>query len=160
MKKGPLPEAPVMKTYYTINSCVHLGGMSTAIHTPTVWIGCRPLPLTFRDEGFDCEQVKRDGGIVLIRRKNDNMDVDCWKYEVVKVHVLNATTIGGKHYPRREAMPCSEDWGTSGWSPSTLEAAYALFRKLVREADTVGPGEAFQDELDIHPHQDSKEASE
>ena len=88
----------------------------------------KPLPDTFRSDGFDFRLLRRDADVVLLVKSKPSGTAS---YEVVILQHRPAEIIGGIHYPPREAMPRSADWGISGWSYATHETAEARFQKLV-----------------------------
>lgn len=51
-------------------------------------------------------------------------------YEVIKVKYYPEEKIFGKWYPKREAYPNSEDWGTFGWSFTNEKNAINKFETL------------------------------
>ncbi len=54
-------------------------------------------------------------------------------YEVIIVQKVPEKTFpNGITSPEHEAMPSPEEWGTSGWSYGTLEAALGKFNALTQ----------------------------
>ena len=91
----------------------------------------RPLPQTFREDGFELRVVQRRGNVALIvKSKPDQSE----SFEVVILQHRPAETIHGKHYPAREVMPRPEQWGICAWTPFNQQEAQILFQNLARKA--------------------------
>lgn len=91
----------------------------------------RPLPSEFSLDGFSFRLLARQGDVVLHEKRK--LDHSQSHYEVVVVRKRPSEVIFGKRQPARELMPRSEDWGTYGWTPGTLELAWQLFEQKVTE---------------------------
>lgn len=88
-----------------------------------------PLPITFRHNHFDFQQVRREGDVAIFEKKHPEHSGPSW--EVVIVQHNKAWRIAGKDIPAKESMPCSEAWGIYGWTDLTLEAAESRFNAMV-----------------------------
>lgn len=90
----------------------------------------KPLPQTFREDGFVVRVVKRKGNVaLLVKSKLDQSE----SYEVVIIQTRPEETIYCQRYPAREVMPHSEQWGRHGWSPIDEESAELLFQQLTEK---------------------------
>ena len=93
-------------------------------------VAMKTLPTTFRSDGFDFEQLVREGMVVLFRKsKPEFANIS---YEVVVLHE-SQDHLGprGNLILPAECMPQNEKWGQEGWSYRDEEDAWAKFRGLV-----------------------------
>lgn len=88
----------------------------------------KPLPETFRQDGFDFTMLRREGRVAMFRKAKSERNTG---FEVVIVQWRPEHEWQGKIYPASEAMPGNELWGKQGWSQVTREAADARFRELI-----------------------------
>lgn len=73
----------------------------------------KPLPHTFRSEGWTFTAVARRGNLALYRKQCGK--VESW--EVVRVQTRPDTTFpDGRFSPAHECFPRSRDWGVLGWT--------------------------------------------
>jgi hypothetical protein len=91
------------------------------------------FPITKNDFVYDL--VKRKGRYCVVsqtnlRIKNPEIRLKTVHYELWHIRVYEAGILWGKQYPKREAMPCDEDWGTYGWTYFKLADALKDFDKL------------------------------
>ena len=87
------------------------------------------LPTTFRSDGFDFEQLAREGDIAIFVKQK--LPLRFKSYEVVIIQKRDAYTWpNGQTTPAHEAMPSSRDWGKYGWTYQTLEDAELRFKSL------------------------------
>lgn len=86
----------------------------------------KPLPVTFRSDGFDFRQRQREGDIVLLEKSKGRVT----SFEVVRVQRRNERFAFGNVLPAGEVMPPSESWGRLGWSFADLESARKKFCAL------------------------------
>lgn len=99
----------------------------------------KTLPTTFGSDGFDFQQLRREGDIALFVKHK--LPFRFKSYEVVMIQKRNAYTWpDGQTTPAHEAMSSSRDWGTYGWTYQTFEDAESRFKKL---AETQFEGVAF-----------------
>jgi hypothetical protein len=98
----------------------------------------QPLPERFTDDGYNLTVRRRQCNVALISKSKPDHATS--SYEVVLVRTLPASVIFGKPFPRREAMPTNEDWGTSGWTYATFEQAEKKFLQLAEANATYSPG--------------------
>lgn len=98
------------------------------------------LPATFRSDGFDFTQIKRQGDVVLFEKTHPKHTVK--HYEVVIAQKRKAVTWpNGITTVAHESMPSSEQWGIYGWSPFDLPAALIRFQKALALSASRANGE-------------------
>lgn len=80
-----------------------------------------PLAPTFRADGFDFEQVEREGDLAIYRKtKGENQE----GFELIVIQKrAEHTWPNGNTTPPHEAYPSSESWGTSGFTFNALTDA-------------------------------------
>jgi hypothetical protein len=104
-----------------------------------------PLPIAFRSDGFEFEQLAREGDVALFRKtkiyKHSARAIKNYRqepifhfetFEVVVVQKMEEHQWpNGDVTPAHEHMPHSEQWATHGWSLQTRERAREKFRELI-----------------------------
>jgi hypothetical protein len=91
-----------------------------------------PIPAEFVHDGFTYRQIARQGMVAIYRQGQGPSAA----YEVVIIQQYPEQEMFGKHYPAREAMPRSEQWGSQGWTFTSEEKAFAKLKELARKDDT------------------------
>lgn len=86
------------------------------------------LPLKTTSYGWTLTQIKRDRTRAIYEQSKDGQ---VCAYEVIRIEVAKPFTIAGKEYPEREVYPKSEDWGRTGWTCMTHDAAISRYQSLV-----------------------------
>lgn len=89
----------------------------------------KPLPETFRQDGFDFRILRRRGRVALLAKGKPGHRLQ--SFEVVLIRERPAEIICGYEYPEREAMPPSESWGEAGWTFTTQANAETAFDRLM-----------------------------
>jgi len=98
----------------------------------------RPLPTKFTDRGWDFQQLKRDGSIVLFRKtKTPVGGKQIETFEIIKINENKERECHGSFLCARESYPPSTAWGTSGWSTSSHERAEELFYHRANASKTI-----------------------
>jgi hypothetical protein len=88
------------------------------------------LPVTFRSDDFEFQQLRREGDIAIFVKQKPTFSFK--SYEVVIIQKRDAYTWpNGQTTPAHEAMPSSRDWGKHGWTYQSLKDAEARFKSLV-----------------------------
>lgn len=94
------------------------------------------MPDTWTEGRWRFRLVKRSGLIALVAKRQFKpipWAVDTW--EVVKLRVRPTHTWpNGRTTPQHEAMPCSEAWGSQGWSYQDRSDAEKRFDMLTQDA--------------------------
>lgn len=88
----------------------------------------KTLPLTFTESGWSYTQLARKGRVAIYRKVKQGGLAE--SFEVIRIQSHNGYKIAGKDIPASETYPCSNSWGTNGWSCITREAADAKFQQL------------------------------
>lgn len=87
----------------------------------------KPLSTDFTRGAFRYRQVERIGDLAIYHQTEEGAHR---AYEVVKVRQKPERSIMGRTLEASEVYPCSEDWGTYGWTCPTLERARAKLYEL------------------------------
>ena len=82
----------------------------------------------FTKGGFSHKVIDRRGRVLLVERRHRDVALPHW--EVVKIRVKPERLLHGQRVEEGEACPSPEDWGTYGWTYTTLEDARAKFDSL------------------------------
>jgi hypothetical protein len=90
----------------------------------------RVVDIAFRHSGFEHTQLKRVGDVAVYRQSKAGLPA----YEVVLIQTHEAYTAFGKDIPAGEFYPSSRQWGTCGFTFSTIEGAERKFRELTGKA--------------------------
>ena len=90
----------------------------------------KPLPIQFKKNGWQFEQMNREGNLAIFRKWKKPQGITIESFEVVKISQNPAYSIAGKEIPAAEGYPCSEQWGTRGWSFQTYGHALSRFMGL------------------------------
>ena len=96
----------------------------------------KTLPTTFGSDGFDFEQLRREGDVAIFVKQKPGLVCEylasCRSYEVVIIQKQDAYTWpNGLTTPAHEAMPSPRDWGKYGWTYPTLDDAELRLKSLV-----------------------------
>ncbi len=87
----------------------------------------RPLATRFRHDGFDFDQILREGDFAIFGQSKAGRVM---AYEVVHIRRHEGFAISGRQVEPAEFYPRSEDWGSYGWSLPTREAAFAKLNMI------------------------------
>jgi hypothetical protein len=100
----------------------------------------KSLPENFTQKGWIFSQVKREGDIAIFSKLPTKFGGKAIGYEVIKIQKNEANDRvfkdkEGKEvkhsYEAQERYPSSEEWGTYGFTATTLEQAEKIFQKLI-----------------------------
>ena len=89
------------------------------------------VPLLFRKNGYQYEQIFRQGNVAIYMQKN--LQGKSTYYEVWVIRVQETRTIMDAILPRREKPPGNEDWGKFGFSFYTVPGAQKKAEQLLRQ---------------------------
>jgi len=78
------------------------------------------LPLFYKKNGYQYEQVFREGNIAVYSQKSEGI---IHAFEVFKIRKQKATDWGEVHYEAKERVPSSEEWGNNAFTVYTLDKA-------------------------------------
>ena len=93
----------------------------------------KPLPTRFRRDGFDYQQIARDGDAAIYEQRCTGCSNPSVSYEVVRVRRRDGFQIDGRFVEPAEVYPNSEAWGEDGFTLTNKNAAFAKLRKLARQ---------------------------
>lgn len=96
----------------------------------------QPLVTSFKKGGFNHTLVERDGNLAIFEKTKPGFK----NYEVVKVKVHPGGEVFGKTIGPHERYPSSEQWGSYGWTESTLESARRRLKSLKEQEAVKGKG--------------------
>jgi hypothetical protein len=88
----------------------------------------RKLAKNFKQKGFNFSQVKRDGDFAIFEKVPVNGTHT--SYEVIIISRHNGYELGGQYIEPAETYPSSSQWGTKGWTHTTLKSAEAKLKAL------------------------------
>ena len=92
----------------------------------------KELAKSFTKWNWNFTQIKREGKVALYSKTKKGHTFPT--YEVIIIQVRKAETLPrGVFYPERESFPYSEQWGTYGWSYSTLSDAEKGFQRAIKK---------------------------
>jgi len=89
----------------------------------------KPLPERFSKSKFYFSVLKRVGDVVLLSKKHIETGVEGFEVCIVQKH--KERYMGGAVIPATEALPSSEQWGASGWTPFDFDNAMRTFQRVV-----------------------------
>ena len=91
----------------------------------------RPIPQTFKSNGFNFRLLRRDGDVAIFEKTRPNLPHV--GYEVVIIQKRRTRIICGRAVPGHEAMPNPRDWGRLGWTPYDYDDGIRRYRALVEK---------------------------
>jgi hypothetical protein len=95
----------------------------------------RILETEFDHNGWHFRRVAREDMVAIYHRKRIGENAEHW--EVIRIRVRPPTEINGVQYPERESYPCSEDWGTHGFTCLSLKRAWERFHLMPQKAGLI-----------------------
>jgi hypothetical protein len=90
----------------------------------------KPLPTQFRRDGFNYEQIAREGDAAIYKQSWNGCRNPSVCYEVIRVRRREGFEIGGRFVEPAEIYPNSEAWGVDGFTLTDKDAAVAKLREL------------------------------
>lgn len=90
----------------------------------------KPLPTHFRKDGFDYNQVFRQGNIAIYRQTKTNCPT-FEAFEVGRIRENKARECFGQHFEASESWPSSEEWGVKAWTCQDLSDARRRVAALI-----------------------------
>src|SRR5436190_11618438 len=75
----------------------------------------KPLPIRFQRDGFDYQQLAREGGAAIYEQVWCAYPQPSVCYEVIRIRQREGFEIGSRFVPPAEVYPNSEAWGTDGF---------------------------------------------
>jgi hypothetical protein len=88
------------------------------------------LPTQFRRDGFDYQQIGREGDAAIYKqmRMGDSNNSVC--YEVIRIRRREGFQIDGRFVEPAEIYPTSEAWGVDGFTFTDKDRAFAKLREV------------------------------
>ena len=90
---------------------------------------CRSLPTQFRHDGFDYQQIHREGDFAIYRQTWAGNGHSA-AFEIIRIRRHHGFHIEGRFVEPGEIYPKSEAWGTDGWTVQDNSAALRKLREL------------------------------
>lgn len=91
------------------------------------------LKTTFTKNGFDFQQVKRDGEYAIYKKTGTGKPCRGICFEVIRIQSHTGRIFpNGQIAPPSEFYPSSESWGIDGFTCQTIERAEAILAELIR----------------------------
>lgn len=90
----------------------------------------KKLEKTFTKKGFTYTQHKRVGMRAIYVQRRVEADAQQEWYEVIVIKSHNGYEIAGNNIPASEIYPSSTQWGSLGWTFSSLQDAEKKFAAL------------------------------
>ena len=88
----------------------------------------KPLPATYRKDGFLWTVQGRVGNVALATQESDTVPP---RWSVFVVQQNEAHVIAGVTIEAAESMPGKESWGRLGWTPSTETRAREILAEQI-----------------------------
>jgi hypothetical protein len=90
----------------------------------------RPLPTRFRRDGFDYQQIARQGNAAIYEQRWIGCCNPSVSYEVVRIRRREGFQIDGRLVEPAEVYPNSDVWGVDGFTFADKDAAFAKLREV------------------------------
>ena len=90
----------------------------------------KPLPTRFRRDGFDYQQIAREGDAVVYEQRWTGCCNPSVSYEVVRVRRRDGFQIDGRFVEPAEVYPNSDAWGVDGFTLTDKDKAFAKLREV------------------------------
>ena len=90
----------------------------------------KPLPTQFRRDGFNYQQIAREGDAAIYEQTWIGYCNPSIAYEVVRIRRREGFKIGGRCVEPAEVYPKSEAWGIDGFTFTDKDAAFAKLREV------------------------------
>ena len=90
----------------------------------------RPLPTQFRRDGFDYQQIAREGDWAIYQQVWAACPSSNSRYEVVRIRLREGFNMGSRFVEPAEVYPNSEAWGVDGFTVTDRDDAFAKLREL------------------------------
>lgn len=92
---------------------------------------CKPLPMRFRRDGFNYQQIAREGDAAIYEQTWSGCSDPSVCYEVVRIRRHEGFQINGRFVQPAEIYPKAEAWGVDGFTLTDKDTALAKLRELV-----------------------------
>jgi hypothetical protein len=91
----------------------------------------KPLPIQFRRDGFNYQQIVRERDAAIYEQTSTEVGSNpsvC--YEVVRIRRREGFQIDGRFVEPAEVYPNSDAWGVDGFTFTDKDAAFAKLREV------------------------------
>ena len=92
----------------------------------------KPLPTQFRRDGFNYQQIAREGDAAIYEQTWIGCCNPSIAYEVVRIRRREGFKIGGRCVEPAEVYPNSDAWGVDGFTLTNKDAAFAKLKEVAR----------------------------
>jgi hypothetical protein len=90
----------------------------------------KPLPTQFQRDGFEYQQIGRQGDAAIYKQTWIGCSNPSICYEVIYIRRREAFQVDGRFVEPAEVYPNSEAWGVDGFTLTTQDAAFTKLREL------------------------------
>jgi hypothetical protein len=90
----------------------------------------KPLRTRLRHDGFDCQQIAREGNAAVYEQTWSGCSEPSVCYEVIRIRRHEGFEIDGRFVEPAEVYPNSEAWGVDGFTLTDKDAAFAKLHEL------------------------------
>jgi len=92
----------------------------------------RPLPTQFRRDGFEYQQIAREGDAAVYKQTWTGNSDPTVCYEVIRVRQREGFQIDGRFVEPAEVYPNSDAWGVDGFTFTDKDSAFAKLQEVAR----------------------------
>ena len=92
----------------------------------------RPLPTQFRRDGFNYQQITREGYAAIYEQTRIGVSNPSVCYEVIRIRRREGFQINGRSIEPAEVYPNSDAWGVDGFTFTNKDAAFAKLKEVAR----------------------------
>ena len=92
----------------------------------------RPLPTRFRRDGFEYQQIVREGDAAIYEQTWSGRTNPSVCYEVVRIRRREGFQIDGRFVEPAEVYPNSDCWGVDGFTFTNRGTAFAKLREVAK----------------------------
>jgi hypothetical protein len=90
----------------------------------------KPLPTRFRRDGFNYQQIAREGDAAIYEQRWTACCNPSVSYEVIRIRRREGFQIDGRFVEPAEVYPNSDAWGIDGFTFTDKDAAFAKLWKV------------------------------
>jgi hypothetical protein len=90
----------------------------------------KPLPARFRRDGFDYQQIGREGDAAIYEQRWAGCCNPSVSYEVIRIRRREGFQIDSRFVEPAEVYPNSDAWGVDGFTFADKDAAFAKLREV------------------------------
>jgi hypothetical protein len=94
------------------------------------WHSYRPLAGKFSRDGFNYQQIVREGQAAIYEQTWSGCSNPSVRYEVIHIRRREGFHIDGRFVEPAEVYPNSESWGVDGFTLTDTDAAFTKLREV------------------------------